>query len=52
MNTEEMVIKASKQNKCIGMMKYLYYMSPIGWLFHNKKHTLCRDLTYNVWKIS
>jgi hypothetical protein len=42
---EEIIDNAKQQNKVIGFLKYLYYVSPFGYLFNNKEHQICIAMT-------
>lgn len=52
MDVQETVAKAKQQSAIGGLFKYLYYISPIGYLFSYQKHVLCREITAKVWQQS
>jgi hypothetical protein len=48
----EEIEKAKHKSVIGGLIKYLYYISPLGYLFNYEKHKLCRDVTVQVWQKS
>ena len=36
--------QAQGESKVLGTMKFIYYLSPFGWLFSNKQHKLTLEL--------
>jgi hypothetical protein len=44
-------IEQSKQDsKVLGVIKYFYYISPLGWMFSNEKHKLTLEITKQMLK--
>lgn len=47
--TKEDIHAAKNGNQFIGLLKYIYYVSPIGYLFNNEKHHLALKLTKDLY---
>ena len=41
---KDIEIEAQKESKVLGTVKFIYYLSPLGWLFSNKQHKLTLEL--------
>jgi hypothetical protein len=46
---EDDIQKAENSSKVLGLIYYLYYISPFGAVFSSEKHVLCKKLTADVW---
>ena len=46
---KRVVDEANKKNKCLGLLKFFYYISPLAWLFSFEKHKMCVEITRNYW---
>lgn len=49
---ENRVQKARSESTIGGLIKFMYYISPVGYLFNYPQHKLCRDVTFAVWNKS
>lgn len=42
----DMVAKANSESQICGTFKYIWFISPLGWLFNNKEHNEVWNLTF------
>ena len=47
--SQEDIDAAKNSNQFVGLMKYLYYISPVGYMFSSDKHFLALKLTKDLY---
>lgn len=47
--SEEDIEAAKNSSQFVGFLKYLYYISPVGYLFSSDKHHLALKLTKDLY---
>ncbi len=47
---KQCIESAKQESKALGIIKYFYYVSPLGWMFSYDKHKLTIEITKQLLK--